>query len=410
MGDPAEEAEVPVRKFTIRKGRVVPEPLKPSGIVDRAKSWTERPSWFPWDFKNVHTGNRSHRLSLSDPFPWPISKYNSMRQHGPLMKQVESLGQVPDPRKVRESKGLSTRGNNKVPTTLKTPSSRVVPAVPVVDTKPHRPRADKGSAASNVQVRKMARSLQRAYDGPSPHTRSKVNPNPPAIVVTAEPTNHHHYRSNGKLAGASSTNNRDRRSMRSVPRGAPKNGPRRPKGSSISTLQLPNEPINEGAQPRKTDGRASANGTPVESAPSPDFPQPLIKPVEPRVRRADGALKRSQNTVRRKRYMHSTHPAAESAGINPGGSLTATALATNSKTPPGKEATESPSKQSRTSAKSIATFASSEISDTYILGRATPVPIVPASRARRDKPLPMLPVAEDPEQETNETRKGQLPK
>ena len=64
---------------------------------------------------------------------------------------------------------------------------------------------------------------------------------------------------------------------------------------------------------------------------------------------------------------------------------------------------ESPSNHSRSSSKSLATFASSDFSDAYMLGRAMPVPIIPTSismtvldRAKgREKPLPKLPVAEN---------------
>lgn len=406
-----------VRKFIIWNGRVVPNTRKPSGITDRAKAWTDRPSWLLKDPTNLNTKSRDQRQLSKAPPTWPISKYNPMSQHNPLSKQIQYPERRHHPVKVREPGGASVRGGNKLHTEGVTLSVKVPKASVFVDSKAQRVRGAKTSSSSTAQVRKLARSIERAYDVPSPHTRSKVNIRTPTIVITQDVFANHHHRSKEKLVSNAPKDRVNRRPMRSAAQGGTKRKTPPPPRSTSSTLQLPIEPSSKGApRRRRTDSLTSTNGTPLASSdtlptksrptsstrrPLPNFPQPpaahsatsqLPSPYRP--------LARSQNTGRRKRHPNPAppHRPAQPAAIPASGP---SALEPTSR-PRKTAAIESPSNHSRTSSKSLATFASSDFSDAYTLGRAMPVPIIPTSFSRtvpgrmvgREKPLPRLPVVE----------------
>lgn len=427
-GSQIEEGDASVRKFIIWKGRVVPDYLKPSGIADRARIWTDRRSWLLRDQNHANTGSRSQRQPPHAPPTWPISKYNSMSQHNPLSEQVEYAKRRHDSGSVREPKGASMRSDSRIQTRGKTPPARA-PKVPAgLNNKARRVLGEESLSSSTAQVRKLARSLEKAYDVPSPHTRSKVNISTPTIVITQDFFANHHHRSKEKLVDNASKDRVNRQSVRNAtPGGTRRKDPPLPPRSTSASLQPPLEPPGQNApQRRRIDGLTSANGTPRASSdtlptkppitsstrrPLPDFPQPptghSTTPQNPRPYRA---LTRSRNTVRRKRHAqpNSTHRPAKDAPSTTGPPPTSASSAPNPTTPSKVAAMESPSNHSRTSSKSLATFASSDISDAYTLGRAMPVPIIPTSTPRtvldriggREKPLPRLPVAEDLRPET----------
>lgn len=411
-----------VRKFIVWNGRVVPNTRKPSGITDRARAWTDRPSWLLKDSSNLNTKSRDPRQLSKAPPTWPISKYNPMSQHNPLSKQIEYPERRHHPVKVREPGGASVRGGNKIHTEGVTLSVKVPKASVFVDSKAQRVRGAKFSPCSTAQVRKLARSIERAYDVPSPHTRSKVNIRTPTIVITQDVFANHHHRSKEKLVSNAPKDRVNRRPMRSAAQGGTKRKtPPLPRSTS-STLQLPIEPPRKDApRRRRIDGLTSANGTPLASSdtlptksrltsstrrPLPNFPQPPTAhsatsqpPIPHR------PLARSQNTGRRKRHPDPAphHRPAKPAATDPRLAPASRPSALEPTTPPRRAAAiESPSNHSRTSSKSLATFASSDFSDAYTLGRAMPVPIIPTSFSRtvpgrmvgKEKPLPRLPVVE----------------
>jgi len=411
-----------VRKFIIWNGRVVPNTRKPSGIADRARAWTDRPSWLLKDSNNLNTNSRDQRQPSKAPPTWPISKYNPMSQHNPLSKQVEYLERRHHPHKVREPGGATVRSGNKIQTEGVTLSVRVPEASVFVDSKARRVRGEKSTSSSTTQVRELARSLQKAYDVPSPHTRSKVNISTPTIVITQDVFANHHHRSKEKLVSNAPKDRVNRRPMRSAAQGGTKRKTPPPPRSTSSTLQLPIEPPSKDARRRRrTDGLTSTNGTPLASSdtlptksrltsstrrPLPTFPQPpTAHPATSQPPTPYRPLARSQNTGRRKRHPNPTppHRPAKPAATDPTPALAPGSSALEPTTPPRKAAAiESPSNHSRTSSKSLATFASSNFSDAYTLGRAMPVPIIPTSILRsvpgrmvgREKPLPRLPVVE----------------
>lgn len=416
-GNEIEEGDLPVRNFIIWKGRVVPDYLKPSGIADRARTWTYRPSWLPRDPTIVNTGKRRQMQPPNGPLTWPISKYNSVRQQNPLRLQAEHSARKHTSGNPREPTRPNTRSDNKLQNKGKAIPARTSKLPAISETKARRNRGDLNSSSSTAQVRQLARSLEKAYDVPSPHTRSKVNISTPAIVVTHDSKVNHHHRSKERRLGNASNHGVNDRSMQSVaPQSTKRRGPPPPTSTS-STLRLPIKPHSKDApQRRRAKGLTSQspNNTPLASSdtlptkpplmssarrPLPDFPQPpTANSTSSQTPRPPRALARSQNTVRRKR--HAVKPAPNNT--NPPTTLHTPALGPT--TPPRRAAAiESPSNHSRTSSKSLATFASSDISDAYALGRAMPVPIMPTSMSKtvldlvrgRDKALPRLPVAED---------------
>lgn len=427
-GNETEEGDVSVRNFVIWKGRVVPDYLKPSGIADRARTWTDRPGWLPRDPTSVNTGKRRQRQPPNGPPTWPISKYNSVRQQNPLRMAAEHSARKHTPGNPREPTRPNTRSDNKLQNKGEATSARTSRPPAISETKARRHRGDLNNSSSTAQVRHLARSLEKAYDVPSPHTRSKVNISTPAIVVTHDSKVNHHHRSKEKQLGNASKYGVNGRAMQSAaPQSTKRRGPPPPTSTS-STLRLPIKPHNKDAlQRRKAKGLTSQspNNTPLASSdtlptkppltsstrrPLPDFPQPpTTHSTSSQTPRPSRALARSQNTVRRKRHgnPNPTHrPAVKDALniTNPPTTLHTPAL--GPPTPPRRAAAiESPSNHSRTSSKSLATFASSDISDAYALGRAMPVPIMPTSMSKtvldlvrgRDKALPSLPVAEDSE-------------
>lgn len=429
MGDQIEEAEVPVRKLIIRKGRVVPDYCKENGMADRARTWTDRLSWLPGDINRVHMEKKAQRLPPSAQLPWPISKYNSMRQHNPMKKHLEYSGRKSDTCNYPAAKGYSMRGNNNnAPDILGTRSLRVPKPTAASARNPRRSRAEARSASSIAHVGKLARSLERAYKGPSSQTSGEMALSPPAIVITQEPLTHPLSRSKGISVG---TRKCDLRSMPSeVTRSSGDEGLPSKKSKS-STLQLPTEPSNEAGQPRRNLGQARADISPVspsntvattipptssQSQPSPVAPLPLFHPIASRMLQTQCVLARSQNTLRSKHPTRPGHRPGKLARIDTNVPRITHTSFLDSATPSAKDAADIRRGHSLMSSKSVATFTSSDISDTYTLGKAMPVPILPASKtvsdwiAWRNKALPMLPVTRDLNPEENVAERGGMSK
>ncbi len=430
VGESTEEAEVPVRQLTIRKGRVVSDYFKPGGLADRARLWTDRRSGLLGEMNDAHLGNRHQRLPSNVSVPSPMSKYNSMRQQKPLPEQGVYPGREPKSRKSREASRYATRDKrSNAPIALQLPPARVYKPSAALEGNPRRSRVRQSSSTSNPQVRRLAKSVERAYEGPSPQARNKKNASTPSIVITRETLIAPKFRTESTPTARASMERYDSRSRRSSTPRLPRNSTQSGQ-SSNPTRRHPTTMHVEGGSSRRNHGHTrvgiasvsvsssfvitSPPPTPPPTRPLPDLPPLPDRLIGPSVLGQHGSLRRSQNTVRRKRSGRPTHRAVKPIGVDSTSNPRSPSL--GSEMYPTKAETQHPPNHSRKSSKSMATIASSDISENYSVVSALPMPILPASTvhldhvARRDKALPMLPVAEDPDLEKDEMERAELGK
>lgn len=409
----ADEAEIPVRKLIIWKGRVVPEYCKPSVIADRARAWTDRVSWLPGDIYNTHMEKKAQRQSPSPRLPWPMSKYNPVRQHNTKQGHVHHTRQNTHSRQDRgtERHKIHNKSNNP-PHTQDSRSPQLPKPVAASERRSRHSRAVREGSSSIANARKLARNLERAYEGPTSQKRSKPAHQPPAIVVTQDPLVHLPSRSKALSIGP------NQGKTTPIPVEVtpyPERAELRFRLAYPSTVPPPKKRFSEAPQRRRVNGRAEANSQPVSpvspvavSVPptssqkqlSPEVSLPPSPLLDPSLLQIQRPLARSSNTLRSNNRTRARHRSREQVGQHTSVSQTTKSSVLDSASS-DKHHGNARSGQALTSPKSTTTLNSSDTSETCSLGNATPVPIVPVSRinpswkAGRNKPLPLLPIMED---------------